>query len=240
MTAHGGTHDRAARLAQHAASNRSKLIGAIHAVAAKRGISDDTRRDLIERLTGKRSAKDLTLPELGQVLDELNRGWKPVASGLHRSHIGKARALWWSLYWLGELNEPGDRALSAFVERQTGIAALRFLDHRNASSVIEALKAMLGRAGVMLAPSGQAGGSGDETGLADRHAVLAVLWERLRQRGAIGGFHYADYLGNSLGIGREYMRWDKHTLDAGHRVLGKKLRRAMGLAAHASDSRGDA
>ena len=97
----GGTATRARRLAKGKSDSRSRLIGAIRAAAHRKQMSDEHRRDLIERVTGKRSAGDLSLPELGRVLDEMNRDWRAREGGEHRSHIGKVKALWWSLYWLG-------------------------------------------------------------------------------------------------------------------------------------------
>ena len=42
-----------------AAALRNKELGFIHSAAKALGMDDDTRRDLMERLTGKRSAADL-------------------------------------------------------------------------------------------------------------------------------------------------------------------------------------
>jgi len=125
---------------------RTRKIRAIMAACNRLGLDEDARRDRIEQVSGQRSLSRLTDGQLGKLLDALNGGWKPGRAD--RPHLGKIKALWWSLYWLGEIDEPGDSALNAFVKRQTGLSALRFVDFRYAPSVIEALKSWLERAGV--------------------------------------------------------------------------------------------
>lgn len=127
-------------------TERTRLYRAVHAACRAGGIDDDDRKALQSDLFGKPSLSDMTMGEIARLLDHLNRNRKAPAG--HRAHIGKVRALWWSLYWLGEVNETEDRAISAFVKRQTGVSALRWLDHRSAPSVIEALKDWLTRVGV--------------------------------------------------------------------------------------------
>lgn len=223
----GGTTPRADRIATGKSESRSKLIGAIRAAAQRKGMDEDQRRDLIERVTGKRSAGDLTMPELGRVLDEMNRDWKNAEP--HRSHIGKVRALWWTLFWLGEVDESNDRTIGAFVKRQTGIAALRFLDHRQAPSVIEALKAMATRAGVewpkpeVLAVH-MRNTPGYNHALAERHAVLEAIWVRLAAYGATKSPSYTALVRSSLKLPVNHHLWSRHDLDAAIKMLGKWLR----------------
>ena len=139
---------RAVRSAGGRANSRNARVRAIMAACRRNGIDDDFRYDIIESVTGKRSTKLLTLPELGKVLDRLNQGRKRGTRPVH----GKIRALWWTCYWVGAIDHGGDtmdHALDAFVQRQTGIAALRFLTHDQSPQVIEALKAMAARQGVV-------------------------------------------------------------------------------------------
>jgi len=96
--------------------------------------------------------------------------------------------LWWSLYWLGEVESSGQRAISAFVTRQTGVAALRFVDHKSAASVIEALKAWAARAGVEWRTADQIAATaifhpGYDAIHADRLAVLCAQGKRLGEVG---------------------------------------------------------
>lgn len=129
-----------------ASAERTRLYRAVHAACRANGMDDDDRKALQSELFGTPSLSDMTTGQIARLLDHLNRHRKAPAG--HRPHIGKVRALWWSLYWLGEVEQPDDRAINAFVKRQTGVSALRFLDHRNAPAVIEAMKAWLERIGV--------------------------------------------------------------------------------------------
>lgn len=228
----GGTAARANRLAKGKSDSRSKLIGAIRAAAHRKGMSDEHRRDLIERVTGKRSAGDCSLPELGRVLDEMNRDWRTRNSGEHRSHIGKVKALWWTLFWLAEVEDDSDRAITAFVRRQTGISSLRFLDHRSANSVIEALKAWVARAGVVPVDPAKVSEIAAHTpsysqALHERHMVLDALWARLDQFGVTRAVTYINYLQQALGLTANHHLWGRHELDAAIRHLGNWLHRVI-------------
>lgn len=127
-------------------SDRNRLYRAVHAACRKNGLDDDDRKALQIELSGKASLSDMTVAEIARLLDRLNRNSKAPAG--HRAHVGKIRALWWSLFWLGEVESSDDRAIGAFVKRQTGINALRFVDHKSAPAVIEAMKSWLRRVGV--------------------------------------------------------------------------------------------
>jgi len=225
-----------ARALQAHAGNRPappgtrRLIIAVRAACKRQGIDDDMRKDIQAKLIGKASMSDMTIGELGRLLDHFNKGWKGPMG--HRAHIGKIKALWWSLYWLGAIDDPGDRAISAFVERQTGTSALKFLDHRKAASVIEALKSWLGREGVEWpAPDSTAAIAKVTPGYsdlqADRHAMLAALERPLRAGGQLSG-HYVHYLERALGLLPNHHCWSTAELDAGIRLLGRKLRRLLG------------
>ena len=149
---------------------RTRKMRAVLAACRRLGIDDDARKELQLEVIGIGSLADMDERQIGRLLDHLNRDWK--GSTTDRAHIGKVKALWWSLYWLGAIDEPGDRGLSGFVKRQTGIASLRFLDHRHAHSVIEAIKAWLEREGVIW-PEPPLDGS-----LEQRQAVLDAILEK--------------------------------------------------------------
>lgn len=127
-------------------SERTRMYRAVHAACRKNGLDDDDRKAMQVEICGKASLSDMTVAEIARLLDRLNRNSKAPAG--HRAHVGKIRALWWSLFWLGEVESSDDRAIGAFVKRQTGINALRFVDHKSAPAVIEAMKSWLDRAGV--------------------------------------------------------------------------------------------
>lgn len=121
---------------------------------------DDAWRDFLEQQTGKRSLKVMTGREKGKVVDALHANGAPKAghkvaprrakSGrLSTAPLaGKARALWLSLYALGEVSDPSEAGLRGFCKRQTGVDDPGFLAPEQGHQLIEALKARLQRAGV--------------------------------------------------------------------------------------------
>lgn len=145
---------------------RNSMIAKVHLGAKQLRMDDDTRRDLMARVTGgKRSAADCSDAELDAVLKEYAaRGWTPtvITGGKARkpgparrpgraaadSPIArKARAMWISLHQLGVVRNPSEAALEAFAQRQLGVVALQWADQGVAYRLIEALKKMAERAG---------------------------------------------------------------------------------------------
>lgn len=129
-------------------------LAAIHVAKKQLGLDDDTYRDVLERVTGKRSAKFLTVAEGGRVLEEMRRlGFertsKPDAAGalkLDGPYAAKLRALWISGWNLGVVHDRTDEAMAAFVKRQTGIDHVNWLrDAADATRAIEGVKAWLAR-----------------------------------------------------------------------------------------------
>ncbi len=219
--------------AKPADRGRNRIIIAIRAACRRQGIDDDTRKDIQSDMIGKASMSDMSLAELGRLLDHFNKGWKGPMG--HRAHIGKIKALWWSLFWLGAIDDPDDRAISAFVERQTGVSSLKFLDHRKAHSVVEALKGWLERVGVEWPDADKisriaAYTPGFSDQMAERHAVLAAIDAELHREGVVRT-HYALYLAGALNLVANHHFWSATELDTGIRLLGGKLRRAKGKEA---------
>lgn len=206
---------REAPIAASAAPDRTKLIRGIHAACRKLGLDDDGRRDVQVGATGKASLTAMDTSELASVLAKLNRDSRPAAD---RPHAGKIKALWWSLYWLGAVDQSDARAIDAFVRRQTGVSALRFLDHRQAHSVVDALKAWAAREGVDWPK--------DPGKIGDSRAVADAIWAKLADVPASG---MIAFLAPLLGVAPEHVgRWAGYEWDAGIRLLGKRLRRERG------------
>lgn len=128
------------------------------------GLADDDYRMILTRLTGHSSATDCSDADLGRVLDEFKaKGWAPkvVAGGragarkpqsrkarpADHPSAKKARALWLSLWNLGEVRDPSEAALEAFARRQLKVERLQWADQGLTYKLIEALKAMAERAG---------------------------------------------------------------------------------------------
>ena len=129
-------------------------LARIHIAKKELGLDDDAYRDVLARVTGKTSSKDMTTGERNRVIDELMRlGWRggastTVSKRLEGKYARKLQALWISGWHLGIVRDRSDDALIAFVKRQTGIEHTRFLHHEDdARKVIEALKGWLAREG---------------------------------------------------------------------------------------------
>ncbi|GHU04290.1 hypothetical protein FACS1894205_2270 [Alphaproteobacteria bacterium] len=128
---------------------RRKFIAAIHAEKTRRGIDDTLYKAMLARLTGKESSKDCTIPQLRSILAAI-KGGSPAPTRRARAesaHIRKARALWLSLYALGAVRDPSDKALASFAKRQLRIDALQWVKPSEASVIIEALKDWCAREG---------------------------------------------------------------------------------------------
>ncbi|MEM6384354.1 MAG: regulatory protein GemA [Pseudomonadota bacterium] len=128
-------------------------MGAIHAALRARDIDKEDARDRFERVTGLRSLKAMDDDQRQAVLTDLNSdGFKGPSKPRRRTLTGpyakKLQALWIAGWNLGLVRNRDDRALLAFVKRQTGLEHTQFLyDAANAAKVIEALKAWLAREG---------------------------------------------------------------------------------------------
>lgn len=128
-------------------------LAMVHVARKQLGLDEEGYRDVLERVTGRRSAKDLTPHQLDLVIGEFKRlGFaptsKPVRRGLEGPYAAKLQALWIAAWNLGVVRDKSDKALTAFILRQTGIPASRWLRYpEDARKVIEALKAWLGREG---------------------------------------------------------------------------------------------
>jgi hypothetical protein len=226
----GAIAAQALRTTAGRSDSRSKMIYAVRAACGRLGIDDDDRRAIQIEETGKASLADMDVSDLGKLLDRLNKGWKGPMG--HRAYIGKIRALWWTLYWLGAVEDPKDAPLEAFIKRQTGKSRLPFLGHKEAFSVIEALKSWAAREGVEWPGEQQLADRRRtdprvELPQLDRHAVLDAIAQKLRRLGALG-FGYASYCEKALKLACNHLTWTDRELDACIRLLGKRLRRELG------------
>ncbi|HOT82285.1 MAG TPA: regulatory protein GemA [Candidatus Defluviicoccus seviourii] len=130
------------------------LIAKVHIAKADLGLDDTAYRAVLARVTGKASSKGMSDGEMGDVLDEFKRlGWQPAsprakAGRASGPYAKKAQALWIAAWNLGIVRSKDDRAMMAFVARQTGLSHARFLtDAADARKAIEALKSWIAREG---------------------------------------------------------------------------------------------
>ena len=142
------------------------ILKTIHVACRDLGMDNDTRRDLQLLVTGKESLAAMTPAEQLAVLEALkSKGFKPSAGKSSKTYrrpatrgdIRFCHALWGKLVKAGVVELPGAAGLNAFIrarfEKAWGavpfdIDGLR--DWKQIATVIEALKAMCGRAGIKL------------------------------------------------------------------------------------------
>lgn len=192
------------------------------------GLTEDDYRSILARHTGKTSSADCSDVELGRVLDEFKaKGWTPSLvvrgrrpSGTSRPDAArsipnrpadhpaakKARALWLSLWNLGEIHDPSEAALEAFARRQLKVERLQWADQGQTYKLIEALKAMAERAGW----------SQDVSGLRPGTDPVVVLKAGLirAQTHRLGRMRQAAM----------YLDWDEEELDDLIRRQGEEIR----------------
>ena len=126
------------------------------------------------------------------------------------------QALWIAAWNLGIVESRDDRALLAFVERQTGLSHTRFLtDPADAAKAIEGLKAWIAREGGVAWPKHRAT-------LARKRALVdaqAVLMRRKLPNFTVAAF------GNLQGYGSNFDDYDEPTLDRLSAAIGRMIRR---------------
>jgi Protein of unknown function (DUF1018) len=133
-------------------------IAAIHTIAKTLSMSTEDRRHLMLQLVRKESCKEMNPRELAAVRAHLE--------GLQGRMLGKAvvakpafaqrkaaasaqerylHVLWRELCEAGKVNEPGERGLNGWVQRQCGLSAPRFASSAQLAQMIEQAKLWLGR-----------------------------------------------------------------------------------------------
>ncbi|ARQ59209.1 regulatory protein GemA [Rhizobium sophoriradicis] len=163
----------------------SASIAAIHVAKKQLGLDDDTYRAKLAWITGKQSARDMTEAEREKVLTVFrNEGFRPASAPrradgrqkLTGKYAKKLQALWIAAWNLGIVRERDDKALVAFVKRQTGLDHTRFLVYADdANSAIGALKGWIKReAGVSYGNT-----NGQEWLSADGAKVAWAQWKIL-------------------------------------------------------------
>lgn len=164
-------------------------IRTIHAIKTRVRLREGDYRALLESF-GASSSKHLTADAAERLLRRMRdipgaeRPRDERGTAAEGRYAGKLRALWISGWNLGIVRDNRDRALHAFVERQTGLSHTRFLREAAAATrAIEALKAWLEReAGVDW--SGRLD-DGHRDAMASRRAVLRAQWRRGLAIGAL-------------------------------------------------------
>lgn len=234
----------------------NRLKAKVHIGKSKLGLDDDTYRDLLQRVAGKRSSAKMTAKELGLVLDEMKRlGFddkpgprrpparakaKRIADGAQQAKI---RALWLGLYHLGVVADPGEAAIFQFARRMgVTVDAFDWLPGDEADKVIKALRGWAARIGweqptanevqMMWNWREQAQAPSlrplTGAGFAAKCSLLDLLWRRLIDSGALRTGRYArlDSFLVRYGATVPHLLPDGAAADRAIEDLGKWLRRA--------------
>ncbi|TCS62567.1 gp16 family protein [Varunaivibrio sulfuroxidans] len=219
---------------------RRGMIAKIKIAQKQLGWSDDAYRDVLAlRFSGRRSATQLNIGELENLIAHMkDAGFRPKKAAPKRAGVrplaggeeaAKMRALWLSLYHLGVVRDPAERALAHFARRLTGKEALQWMDPCETVKVIEALKAMATRqGGVDWSPI-----AAIPTPLNNPRArVIEAQWRILSARGAVADgsdalpFYAAKILGECPPI--PLINLTVRAADRVIEILGKKIRAAKG------------
>ncbi|WP_249960842.1 gp16 family protein [Histophilus somni] len=141
--------------------SKAKYIQLIHIAKQKLAMDELSYRAMLERLTGKHSTKQMTLPELMKVMGELEqKGFQKTRKRQHspstatakpQSKIAhKIRAIWIDMHKQGIIRDGSENALNKWVrsivnpilEKQNQPLALNVqsLNNQMASLVLERLK----------------------------------------------------------------------------------------------------
>ncbi|WP_020179668.1 regulatory protein GemA [Methylopila sp. M107] len=202
-------------------------IRRIHTLSRNAGLDEDTRRDLMQRETGRRSSSELDVRQAIRVIDALQAlpganvaPQKSKARGalkLEGRFVGKIRALWIAGYHLGVVRDRSDQAMVGFIKRQTGIehtswAAKTVEDPAAARKVIEALKSWLARVADVQ------WGDEDAGGIGAKRAVYLAIRRALTAAGVDP--HFNEF------PGRRFSPNGADQLDELTRTAGERLRQA--------------
>jgi phage gp16-like protein len=132
---------------------RHRELAMIHVAKKQLGMEDDAYRALLWSIARVNSAADLDWAGRKQLLDHMKKcGFKarpPKAAGA-RALEGDPQsqmilALWLQLHNQGVVRDPSEHALAAWVKRQTGVDAIRWLNRGQKVALIESLKAWADR-----------------------------------------------------------------------------------------------
>lgn len=134
-----------------------KTFAVINIAKKDLGLDDETYRDALERVTGKRSLRAMSEAQRLAVVDDfkakgfkINRGGKSVgnkAGFSSKKYVRLIHALWSACAKLGVIDDGSKKALRSFVATQTEKRGARiddpdFLTYDQASPIIETLKSM--------------------------------------------------------------------------------------------------
>jgi len=136
---------------------RREELAKIHIAKKDLNLSDEIYRDILYQAGGVESSADLDYRGRTAVLDRFRElGWQTQSKSGSKAprktraladdpQSKKIRALWLELHAAGKVRDSSEKALASYVKRMTRVAALQWLDNKQAQTVIESLKKWLER-----------------------------------------------------------------------------------------------
>ncbi|MCB7134792.1 regulatory protein GemA [Salmonella enterica subsp. enterica serovar Hillegersberg] len=130
--------------------NRTQLLKVIHVARRELQLDEATYRQLLKTHCGGSSLRAMSDAQLTRIFAVMkNQGFKVTSREppAYDKQAAMIYALWRELANGGAVRDDGSLALNKFIQRQTGIARLEWLNNQQASQVIEQLKKWLARVG---------------------------------------------------------------------------------------------
>lgn len=138
-----------------AQQRRKNELAMIHIAKNALGLDRETYELTLSNLcNGKRSSADLDWQERQKVLQHFkSKGWinKPAKKArterplANSDQIKMIRGLWIELHQMGQLKDSSEQAINRFAKRQFSVDRVEWLDGKQASNMIEALKGWVAR-----------------------------------------------------------------------------------------------
>lgn len=139
---------------------KQRELAQIHIAISQLGIEDETYRQLLHGMFGVDSSSKLNTKQRGELIANLKRkGFKPkTAQGTpvrtsDDPQIKMIRGLWLELHDLGKVYNRDEAALQRWVQRQTKVARLEWLNGKQINTVIESLKEWRDRPQAVILPA---------------------------------------------------------------------------------------
>ena len=115
-------------------------IRKIHALANEVGIDNDTLHSHIYNITKKKSIKELNITDAINVIDSLQTSEKGRMTWKQRRFIFSLAS---QLKWVDEKGMPDEKIITGFVKKKANVISIDWLTQKQASVVIDAMKAIL-------------------------------------------------------------------------------------------------